>query len=200
MMSGKRQLRKTGEAGFSLLEMIVVVAIFVILVAIAAPSFTRALRRYQLETSARNVANMIQRARYEAIRANRNVTVIAGGGAPTMYGIDFNGNNNLDPGEPRLPFSTPVRMMPGGSGQPALATMGPNYAGAQIPNALTISMSLRGTSMRRVTAGGQNYFVEANAVYILYLQHQSDNSWAAVTVTPGGRVRVWFFGATTWTT
>lgn len=196
------RIRKT-ERAFTLLELLVVIAILLIIMAITVPNFMRALRRYQLESSARNVANMLVRARYEAIRSNRNVTTILQVGNPTVYGLDLDAQDadadgsNLDINEPRIGLSARVPMM-GPGGAPALGTMGPIYAGSQPPPvAFQVTFSPRGTSMRPV-AGPPPVFIEASNIYVLYLQHQADNTWAAVTVTPGGRVRVWFFSGNAW--
>jgi Tfp pilus assembly protein FimT len=173
--------------------MAVVMLVLLILSAFAVPQLLRALRRYQLESSARNVAGMLLRARYEAIRRDQNVTTVYSGGSPPVYGLDLNGNNNLDPDEPRTPLSSNVVMSMVNA--PALASMGPNYSAAQVPPGFRVTYSPRGTSMQQVAP--QNW-IEATAVYVLFLQHQTDGAWAAVTVTPPGRLRVWFWNGTGW--
>lgn len=180
------------ERGFSVLEMMVVVLILGILAAIAVPNFLGAFRRYQLESSARNVSNILLRARYEAIRSNQNVTTISSAGNPSVYGVDLDGSGTLDPNEPRMGLSSRVQMT--AAGAPPLATMGANYTAAQVPPGFGVTFSPRGTSMQLVGA----FFIEAANVYILFVQHQVDGSWAAVTITPGGRLRVWFYSGNAW--
>ena len=55
-----------GGAGFSLLEVLVVIAILLTLMALATPSMLRAINSYRLESTARGVSTLIQRARFEA--------------------------------------------------------------------------------------------------------------------------------------
>ena len=51
----------TGQRGFTLLEMLVVVFIVLIMSAMAVPALFRSIRGYQLEGAARKVSNMIVR-------------------------------------------------------------------------------------------------------------------------------------------
>lgn len=197
-------MKRKSQRGFTMLEMMVVVAILLLVMAIAIPNFTRALRRYQLESSARNVANLLLRARYEAIRSNRNATTLLPVGMG-IYGLDLDGEDTdgdgslLDDDEPRLPLSRTVQMVdPTLTPPPELTTMGANYQSVQPPSpAFQITFSPRGTSMQ-LQVSTPPVLIEANNIYILYLQHRGDMSWAAVTVTPAGRVRVWFYDGNAW--
>ena len=59
--------------GFTLIELMITVAIAVILIAVAAPSFQQAINGNRLNTSANEVIAALQLARAEAIRNNRRV-------------------------------------------------------------------------------------------------------------------------------
>src|SRR5271169_274051 len=56
--------------GFSLTELVVVLAVAMILMAVGLPSFMRAYHAYQLSSAATQVADMLRLARYDAIRRN----------------------------------------------------------------------------------------------------------------------------------
>jgi type IV fimbrial biogenesis protein FimT len=56
-----------------MIEIVVVLAIFAILLGIAAPSFTAWLRNVQIRTASDSLQNGLQLARAEAIRRNRSV-------------------------------------------------------------------------------------------------------------------------------
>jgi Tfp pilus assembly protein FimT len=56
--------------GFSLTELVVVLAVAMILMAVGMPSFMRAYHAYQLSSAATQVADMLRLARYDAIRRN----------------------------------------------------------------------------------------------------------------------------------
>jgi prepilin-type N-terminal cleavage/methylation domain-containing protein len=193
---------KRTQRGFSLLEITIVVAIVMVIAAMATPSLLTTVRRYQLDSSARNVQSILMRARYEAIRQNLRIPTVyaaAAGVNPPEFGLDLNNNGVLDAGEPFLPLSSSVRMIPAGGGQPALASMGANYSGATpVANPYQIYFGQVGTVVTNNVGCNPPCWTEANTVYILYLQHTITQEWAAVTLTPAGRDRVWFWSSGAW--
>ena len=82
------------QAGFTMIELMIVVAIMAIISAIAAPSFTRYQRREDARRNAQNIGRIISEARSRAIDRSRNhflifsnplvFQVAGGGGAPSI--------------------------------------------------------------------------------------------------------------------
>ncbi|MCH7765411.1 MAG: type II secretion system protein [Acidobacteria bacterium] len=66
-------MQRTKQRGFTMLELLVVVFIVLIMSAMAVPALFRSIRGYQLEGAARKVANVIVRARFEAVQRNRRI-------------------------------------------------------------------------------------------------------------------------------
>jgi type IV fimbrial biogenesis protein FimT len=65
----------TGQAGFTLVELMITIAVLAILIALATPSFTSVINSNRLAAQANNLTADLQLARSEAVRRNRRVSV-----------------------------------------------------------------------------------------------------------------------------
>lgn len=75
------------ERGFTLLELMVVVAIIAISVTLAAPSFSQMIANYRVRSSAESIINGLSYARAEAVRRNSAVSfTLASGGSGWAVG------------------------------------------------------------------------------------------------------------------
>ncbi|MCI5120523.1 MAG: prepilin-type N-terminal cleavage/methylation domain-containing protein [Candidatus Electrothrix sp. AUS4] len=70
-----RKSKKQNEQGFTFAEVMIVVAIFGILSAIALPNFIRSLPEKRLKNATRNLYADLQKARLQAVKENGSVTV-----------------------------------------------------------------------------------------------------------------------------
>ena len=71
-------LSKLKSAGFTLIELMVTVAIVAILASIALPSFQSMIRNAQTRNAAEAITNGLQKARGEAVARNANVEFVLG--------------------------------------------------------------------------------------------------------------------------
>jgi len=94
MESKRRPCRhsKAGLQGFTLTEILIVVAIIGILTSLAAPSFTQMILSQRIKSMATDLNASLTRARSEAIKRNSNVTL-----SPTTAGSWQSGWQIADP-------------------------------------------------------------------------------------------------------
>lgn len=167
--------------GFTVIEAVVTFGIILVVAAIATPSVVRGLRAYRVGAAGTDVANMIQRARYEAIKRNRTTSCrwVAAGNRTAIY-VDVDGNLALDATEPRILLPADVQF-PAQGNAPSSASMG--LGSTTIPGN-SISFDPRGTV---------NFLGAASTVYVVYVSMPSDDSagYRAITLTPTGKTKVW---------
>jgi type IV fimbrial biogenesis protein FimT len=113
--------------GFTIIELVVTMAIFAILVALAAPSFTSVINNNRLTGNANELLSTLQSARMEAVRRNSRVVFcrnddpdlgnVCNTGAGAWLGwmtfVDVNRNGDFDAGEVLLysgTFTAPAQL------------------------------------------------------------------------------------------
>lgn len=81
-------MEKLRHSGFTLLELMVVIAVIAILAALAVPSFNTTLDKQRITGAAEAVLADLRWARAEAIKRNTEVRVTFTAGSPWSYTID----------------------------------------------------------------------------------------------------------------
>jgi type IV fimbrial biogenesis protein FimT len=84
-MSGGSQDRRPG--GFTMIELMIVVALIAIVLALAAPSFTNTLAKNRAQGVASELGTDLQYARSEAVQRNAPVRIIVGSGAEALKSV-----------------------------------------------------------------------------------------------------------------
>ena len=108
-----RRVRGAAAAGFTLVELLVVLAIGSLLLAIAAPAYGDWIASYQLRNHAEQLASSMQLARAEAIKRGARVNLCpaadsrrcaeaAGWSAGWLVYVDANRDGRVDADEPVL--------------------------------------------------------------------------------------------------
>ncbi len=89
------------QSGFSLLELMITIAVIAIVSAISVPNFITWRDNYKLDSASRDVMSVLQNAKIRAVRDNANVEVIFNTGAGTYMAFVDNVviNGVLDAGE-----------------------------------------------------------------------------------------------------
>lgn len=84
----RRGGRRVGNAGFSLVELMVTVAVLAVLLGLAVPSFQGVIQQNRLTAATNELVAAVQLARAEAIRRNREVEL-----CPTENGSTCGGSS-----------------------------------------------------------------------------------------------------------
>ncbi len=177
------------QFGYSLLELMVALAMVMVLTTIAVPAVTTAISDAQLRTTASGLAGMLQKARMISASADRAYPLRLSG-TSTVY-IDLNGNSTLDASE-----NVNVLRLPRGvvfdASAPAL------NAGFSVSVTGLPGFDPRGLPCA-VSSGACTF--NQGAGFVAYLRQDRPfgvTSWAAVSVSPAGRIKTWMWSGTAW--
>lgn len=145
MKHGGRDPR-AGRAGFSLVELVVVVGIMMILAAMTMPAITRYFRLYRIRGALQQVSGAVQTARHRAVTKNVNFGVDFVTESPTRYWVHYVDDQSAAHSRSAqdLDFSAPQ------PSQSILATLpeGVRFAAsaAECPTATLAMLGLTGTA------------------------------------------------------
>ena len=182
------------EQGFSLVEMLIVVAIIMIMSAISLPSIGQYMRNYRISGAAQDVASQLQAARGKAISSNTNAGV-------SFFVVDsdsyrFVQEDLTDGLEPRatlrdLPLGVRFVVATAANSGPSIRfnRMG-GFCNPGVGNCLAGFANPCGTDTARcTTSAGSNFFApQADGTLVLTLLEQTTNLQRTVRIAPGGRV------------
>jgi Tfp pilus assembly protein FimT len=174
--------------GLSTLELVVSVGIILTISAIAIPSITKALRIYQLNDAATQLAGILKLTRFEAIRRNTPINCVntqAGANTPANVWSDSNGDGIEQPTEKQILLTVNATLVPE----------------AAVPNAAGLAGAIGVATTTAVNpASGSVQFdqrgaVSPAAVYVIYVGNisASNSGFRAVVVLPSGSVQVWTY-------
>jgi Tfp pilus assembly protein FimT len=151
MSSPKKKLKLSSAAGFSLLELVVLIAIVGVVATIALSSYVKSNRSLNLSGATRNLSAYLEKARVDSVRRHGGASIDINDTARYTANIDFSGTGTSTartislPAGTRLSYSLP----------PATTSIDPSVA------PITITYDWRGRTASTVlltltdsTAGG----------------------------------------------
>lgn len=184
--------RRDLPRGFSLVELLLSLAVLLVLTAFAVPVVVRSLQTYQLNAAASQFAGMLKFTKFEAIRQNTRVGCqIVRQGSSWFIWVDSNGNGVADGAEPQMVISGSLTLLPQGSvpsSAPIVASLGPGSS-----SFLYVVWSGVNASVIYDQRGVLYYPGGVTEAYAYYLGNPNDpnSGFRAVIVLPSGAVQVW---------
>jgi prepilin-type N-terminal cleavage/methylation domain-containing protein len=183
------------DRGFSLLELLISVAILVTIAAITVPRAMSTISDIKMRYVAQNLSGLLQSARMQAVRKNTfymvQPTILASGDA--AYYAHAKGDVYAS-GDPVLPIANDITIHVGtGSGAPNEGTITCGTGCLFNPGTDDPSFNARGLPCIGVVNGtscpqnpGQGFvlFVSKPAI-------TGSTNWAAVVITASGHIQVW---------
>ncbi len=186
-MKSSRYKCLSKAAGYSLVEMMMTLAIGLILVSVALPTMIGAIQAYRLNSVAQQVANLAELTRYTAIRRNTLISLRqVGQNGNTILFVDLDGDGKLGPTEPLVMLSSDMQLANSQCPKPDPNTPGLDPGLASLQDfAGRITFDYRGTV--NFSGGGpiSPYFLALDYV------SQAQYGCRAITVTPMGQTKLW---------
>lgn len=188
--------------GFSLLELMIVMAISITVVAMAMPSFMNAFYNIRLKSAASNLSGLMQRTRLQAARQNATYTIgFVTTVSPQQAFIDLNNNGTRDAGETVITFPGSIAMnttgAPAGAGAPPAYVLVGDTAGTTFTNTTTLGYSPRGLPCA-YAAGVCATPAPGYFVYYIQDQRAGTSGWAGVVVSRSGRTKPIVWNGAAW--
>jgi prepilin-type N-terminal cleavage/methylation domain-containing protein len=213
------------QRGFSLVELLLVVIIIMILAGFGIPAMNSSMRQARIRGAASDYAGLLELARMYAIRDNRyySTYIIAGSGNSQMSqayvdmlpkktgqasgngGTGVQAATSTSPGDPEVTLPIEVAQQ--------AASSAPNTSNLQtqlLPSTTTVTptdtsvtapiFSPRGLPCTPVTLSSLSICDSSGGptAYWTFFQDSKSGTWQAVTITPAGRIKKWFYNGTTW--
>lgn len=186
------------QAGFTLAEMSVVVAIVLVVGALSIPTLSRTIDISRLKSATQTLATTYQDARIRATQDNTSYEVLVSppGIQPAQVCLDLDGDGTCGAAEPVTVF--PPRVVLSNAGVPLpLGAAQLKYPVANTENSSMptpgLGWNARGLPCQRSSAASP---CTGFTGWVQHLQLQRSNGgilYGAVTVSPTGRVRTWIF-------
>jgi Tfp pilus assembly protein FimT len=176
-------------AGFSLLEVLMVLLIAMVLLAIGLPAFLRMYHTIQLSDAANRVGDILRLTRYEAIRQNKSIECIIQSPGPnpgtTVMWVDSIPNTTLDPTEQRILLGNGGNLLPAGSV--------PNTSGLVAKAVGTVGTTTPSPAAGVIWFDARGAVKPPTNVNVFYLASPAapEVGFRAVLLMPTGSLQIW---------
>lgn len=184
------------DRGFSLLEAVIVVSMLMAISAIATPNMMTVVANARLRGGATSLSGLLQNSRMMALKVNKvetvHFTVMSHG--PVAY-IDVNQDGAYENTDPQVQLGAPMTKitMPSGPGAPPPiddTTLTFTDVRTSDPSFNAYGLPCRKSGVSCVNHGFVYYFTDTRPL--------GKSGWAAVSITPAGRIKTWFWNGSNW--
>jgi len=184
------------SAGFTLIEVSIVVGVMLVVSAISIPPLLAIVSNGRLHAGVSSMSGLLQNCRMLAVKRNRTLSAHFEAEGDSIVGYVKNADDASARAatDPQVKWEAPVAMMGAPTGGDAPAAISNTVLGFT-PESVTPSFNTRGLPC--TYSGGAC----ANHGYVYYFKDTSRLSgqgWAALSITPAGRIKKWFWSGNEW--
>jgi prepilin-type N-terminal cleavage/methylation domain-containing protein len=194
-------------AGFTLQEIMVVIAIGLIITALGAPVMSNAIANMKLRSSMTSVSGLLQNTRAIAVQQNTVKIACHFNRTATPYSLVYFVKNATDCStatlattDPQIEMEAPITpyTSPSGTGAPGALDNTAQLGVTVAPLTTDPSFNSRGIPCQYLSAGT----CTTNVSFVQYYQDNrisGSGGWAAISISSAGRIRRWFWNGSSWT-
>jgi Tfp pilus assembly protein FimT len=183
--------RSHSAAGFSLLEMVIVIGIILVVTAMAIPKLMTTIADVRLRGAVNSASGIIQQARMLAIKDNvlHKVKYSNATGSGFVY-VDTNDDDAIQSTEPQVQMGSTILALSAPTSVPALSSTDLGYTPVVVTS---IMFNPRGIPCSASSTCGSGM-----VIYFTDNRNMGSPGWAAVSVAPAGRVKTWMWAGARW--
>ena len=187
---------RNNQSGFSLIELLIVVAIILLLAGIVVPNLPLVVANYKLDAAGRSLASLMQVGRIRAAKTNQaNYVRFDTTLTPAVAFVKSDTTSAYAVGDPAIPV--PLGYTFQTTGLPNHQQLDA-YLGASVVVELgtPVGFNSRGLPCVANNASGTlcqqlDPATPGAPGFEWFVQGNSTTAWAAITITPGGRIKSW---------
>ncbi len=196
------------QAAYTTIEVLIVVAIGLIITAVGLPRMSTVIANMKLSSSMTTVSGLLQNTRMIAVQQNKTMTAKRLNRTSPPYSLVYyvklaTDTSGLATSDAQVEMEAPI-------------TPGPTPTGASAPSVIDPSTKLGFTPQPIDPSTGVYASFNSRGLPCLYsaltsmcanygfIEYFKDNriggsgGWAAITISPAGRIKRWFWNGTDW--
>jgi prepilin-type N-terminal cleavage/methylation domain-containing protein len=190
--------RLSASRGFSLVELLMVVAITLVLSTIAIANIAAVVSSARVRAGISSVSGLLQNTRMMAVKKNRTMTAhmatIGSRGTLIGYVKEATDDSDLDSNDAQVEWEAPVIRLSAPTGENAPDALGSDLLGYP-PQTGDLSFNSRGLPCSYSGGNCTNYGFR---YYFKDTSRQGSKGWAALSISPAGKIKKWFWNGSRW--